>query len=97
MHPGNPPADRNRRGGEKREMLGKKYTAEFKIRIVKEFLDRKEKESRLSKSDFAFENKISDSTFVPHLFSMCPWQRVHINHVQTSIYCDRILKIYLCI
>ena len=43
-------------------MLGKKYTAEFKIRMVKEFLDRKEKEPTLSKSDFAFENKISDST-----------------------------------
>ena len=44
-------------------MFGKKYTAEFKIRMVKEFLDRKEKEPTLSKSDFAFENKISDSTF----------------------------------
>ena len=49
--------------GGKRKMLGKKYTAEFKIRMVKEFLDRKEKEPTLSKSDFAFENKISDSTF----------------------------------
>lgn len=49
--------------GGKREMLGKKYTAEFKIRMVKEFLDRKEKEPGLSKSDFAFQNKISDSTF----------------------------------
>ena len=44
-------------------MLGKKYTAEFQIRMVKEFLDRKEKEPTLSKSDFAFENKISDSKF----------------------------------
>ena len=49
-------------------MLGKKYTTEFKIRMVKEFLNRKEKEPRLSKSDFAFENKISDSTFVMYPF-----------------------------
>lgn len=44
-------------------MLGKKYMAAFKTEMVKEFLDRKEQESRLSKSDFAFENKIGDSTF----------------------------------
>lgn len=49
-------------------MLGKKYTAEFKIRMVKEFLDRKEKEPSLSKSDFAFENKTSNSTFVMNHF-----------------------------
>jgi len=36
-------------------MLRKKYTGEFKIRMVKEFLDGKEKEPKLSKSDFVFE------------------------------------------
>ncbi len=44
-------------------MLTRKYDAEFKIRMVKEFLARKEQDPKLRKSDFAFENRISDSTF----------------------------------
>lgn len=44
-------------------MVSKKYKAEFKIRMVKEYLERRESDPKLTKADFAFEKKISDSTF----------------------------------
>lgn len=44
-------------------MIGKKYTAEYKIGKVNEYLARIENGEKLSKADFAYENGISDSTF----------------------------------
>lgn len=44
-------------------MIGKKYTAEFKIGKVNEYLQRIENGEKLSKADFAYANGISDSTF----------------------------------
>ena len=44
-------------------MKTKKYDAEFKIKTIKEHLAKKEEDPNLTKSDFAFEKKISDSTF----------------------------------
>lgn len=43
-------------------MISKKYTAEYKINAVKEYLDRAEKEN-ISKAIFASEKGIPDSTF----------------------------------
>ena len=40
-----------------------KNDAEFKIKTIKEYLAKKEEDPNLTKSDFAFEKKISDSTF----------------------------------
>lgn len=44
-------------------MLGKKYTAQFRIEKVKEYLSRIENGEKISKADFAYQNGLSDSTF----------------------------------
>lgn len=44
-------------------MLGKKYTAEFKLEKVREYLEKIEKGEKISKADFAYQNNLSDSTF----------------------------------
>ena len=44
-------------------MLGKKYTAEYKIEKVKEYLSKIENGEKISKADFAYLNGLSDSTF----------------------------------
>ncbi len=48
-------------------MVTKKYDANFKIQLVKEYLEKKKKKKKanpkLAKADFAFEHKVSDSTF----------------------------------
>ena len=44
-------------------MLGKKYTAEYKIEKVKEYLSKIENGEKISKADFAYQNGLSDSTF----------------------------------
>ncbi len=41
----------------------KKYDADFKIQLVKEYLEKKKENPKLAKSDLAFEHKVSDSTF----------------------------------
>ncbi len=45
------------------EMLGKKYTAEFKLEKVREYLEKIENGEKISKADFAYQNSLSDSTF----------------------------------
>ena len=44
-------------------MLEKKYTAEYKIAKVKEYLSKIENGEKISKADFAYQNGLSDSTF----------------------------------
>lgn len=44
-------------------MLGKKYTAEYKIEKVKEYLSKIENGEKISKADFAYLNGLSDSMF----------------------------------
>ena len=44
-------------------MLGKKYTAEYKIEKVKEYLSKIENGEKISKADFVYLNGLSDSTF----------------------------------
>ena len=44
-------------------MLGKKYTAEYKIEKVKEYLSKIENGEKFSKADFVYLNGLSDSTF----------------------------------
>lgn len=46
-----------------KQMITKKYDANFKIQLVKEYLEKKKENPKLAKSDFAFEYKVSDSTF----------------------------------
>ena len=44
-------------------MLGKKYTAEYKIKKVKEYLSKIENGEKFSKADFIYLNGLSDSMF----------------------------------
>lgn len=44
-------------------MLGKKYTAEYKIEKVKEYLSKIENGEKISKADFAYQNGLCDCTF----------------------------------
>lgn len=44
-------------------MLGKKYTAEYKIEKVKEYLSKIENEEKILKADFAYLNGLCDSMF----------------------------------
>lgn len=44
-------------------MLGNKYTAEFKIGKVREYLEKIENGEKITKADFAYQNGLSDSTF----------------------------------
>ena len=44
-------------------MLGKKYTAEYKIEKGKEYLSKIENGEKISKADFVYLNGLSDSTF----------------------------------
>ena len=44
-------------------MLGKKYTAEYKIKKVKEYLSKIENGEKISKADFAYQNGLCDYTF----------------------------------
>ena len=44
-------------------MLGKKYTAEYKIEKGKEYLSKIANGEKFSKADFAYQNDLSDSTF----------------------------------
>lgn len=53
------------------EMLGKKYTAEFKLEKVREYLEKIENGEKISKADFAYQNNLSDSTFNDWK-SICP-------------------------
>ena len=45
-------------------MLGKKYTAEYKIEKVKEYLSKIENGEKISKADFAYLNGLCDCTFI---------------------------------
>lgn len=45
------------------EMLGKKYTTEFKLEKVREYLEKIENGEKISKMDFAYQNSLSDFTF----------------------------------
>ena len=44
-------------------MLGKKNTAEYKIKKVKEYLSKIENGEKISKVDFAYQKGLSDSAF----------------------------------
>lgn len=44
-------------------MLGKKYTAEYKIEKGKEYLSKIENGEKISKADFAYQNGLCDSMF----------------------------------
>ena len=44
-------------------MQGNKYTAEFKIGKVREYLEKIENGEKITKADFAYQNNLSDSTF----------------------------------
>lgn len=44
-------------------MICKKYSAQFKIMMVEEFLRKKQEQPKLSIAEFALNNGISDSTF----------------------------------
>ena len=44
-------------------MLGKKYTAEYEIEKVKEYLSKIENGEKISKADFAYQNGLCDYTF----------------------------------
>ena len=44
-------------------MIGKKYTAEFKRLMVEEYLSLKSSDPKISKSEFAYQKGIADSTF----------------------------------
>ena len=44
-------------------MLGKKYTAEYKIEKGNEYLSKIENGEKISKADFAYQNGLSDSMF----------------------------------
>ena len=44
-------------------MLSKKYTAQYKILMVEEYLRQKQEQPKLSIAKFALDNEISDSTF----------------------------------
>ena len=45
-------------------MLRRKYTAEYKIKKVKEYLSKIENGEKISKADFVYLNGLSDSTFI---------------------------------
>ncbi len=44
-------------------MIGKRYTAQYKIETVEEYLKEKEKDSNLKLAIFAAKKGIADSTF----------------------------------
>ena len=44
-------------------MLGKRYTAEYKIKKVNEYLSKIENGGKFSKADFEYQNSLSDSMF----------------------------------
>lgn len=44
-------------------MISKKYTAQYKILMVEEYLRQKQEQPKLSIAKFALDNEISDSTF----------------------------------
>lgn len=44
-------------------MIGKRYTAQFKITMVEEYLKQKENQPKLTIAEFASKNNIPDSTF----------------------------------
>ena len=44
-------------------MLGKKYTAKYKIEKAEEYLSKIENGEKFSKADFVYLNGLSDSTF----------------------------------
>lgn len=44
-------------------MISKKYTAQYKILMVEEYLRQKQEQPKLSIAQFASDNEISDSTF----------------------------------
>jgi len=44
-------------------MVGKKYSAEFKRKMVEEYLNLRTSNPNISKADFAYQKGIADSTF----------------------------------
>lgn len=44
-------------------MIGKRYTAQYKVTMVEEYLKKKEDQPKLTIAQFASDNNISDSTF----------------------------------
>ena len=45
-------------------MLRKKYTAEYKIKKVNEYLSKIENGEKIAKADFVYLNGLRDSTFI---------------------------------